>query len=112
MGNVVGTVHGDSDTSVVVAAHMDEIGFMVRHVTEEGVHLGRLCVEISERQARVSAEQVRRLRELGVHDALAESDVRDFHGSRGSIEPVQPRNSPRSSNRVANAERRSCNGGG
>ena len=26
------------------------------------------------------------LRELGVHDALAESDVRDFHGSRGSID--------------------------
>lgn len=37
---------------------------------EEGVHLGRLCVEISERQARVSAEQVRRLRELGVQVAL------------------------------------------
>lgn len=37
---------------------------------EEGVHLGRLCVEISERQARVSAEQVRRLRELGVLVAL------------------------------------------
>jgi iron complex transport system substrate-binding protein len=26
------------------------------------------------------------LRELGVHDALAESDVEDFHGSRGSID--------------------------
>lgn len=37
---------------------------------EEGVHLGRLCVEISERQARVSAGQVRRLRELGVQVAL------------------------------------------
>jgi len=36
MGNVVGTIEGDSDTEVVVAAHMDEIGFMVRHVTEEG----------------------------------------------------------------------------
>jgi endoglucanase len=36
MGNVVGTIEGDSDTDVVVAAHMDEIGFMVRHVTEEG----------------------------------------------------------------------------
>ena len=35
-GNVVGTVEGDSDYAVVVAAHMDEIGFMVRHVTEEG----------------------------------------------------------------------------
>jgi endoglucanase len=36
MGNVVGTVEGDSDYSVVVAAHLDEIGFMVRHVTDEG----------------------------------------------------------------------------
>jgi endoglucanase len=36
MGNVVGTIEGDSDTDVVVAAHMDEIGFMVRHVTDEG----------------------------------------------------------------------------
>jgi iron complex transport system substrate-binding protein len=26
------------------------------------------------------------LRELGVHDALAQSDVEDFHGSRGSID--------------------------
>jgi len=36
MGNVVGTIEGDSDYTVVVAAHMDEIGFMVRHVTDEG----------------------------------------------------------------------------
>ncbi|WP_193310075.1 M42 family metallopeptidase [Halorubrum halophilum] len=36
MGNVVGTIEGDSDYSVAVAAHMDEIGFMVRHVTEDG----------------------------------------------------------------------------
>lgn len=36
MGNVVGTIHGDTDYSVAVAAHMDEIGFMVRHVTDEG----------------------------------------------------------------------------
>ncbi|QLG50798.1 M42 family metallopeptidase [Natrinema halophilum] len=32
MGNVVGTLDGESDYSVAVAAHMDEIGFMVRHV--------------------------------------------------------------------------------
>ncbi|WP_254862394.1 M42 family metallopeptidase [Halovivax gelatinilyticus] len=32
MGNVVGTIEGDSDYSVAVAAHMDEIGFMVSHV--------------------------------------------------------------------------------
>ncbi|USZ68671.1 M20/M25/M40 family metallo-hydrolase [Halorussus salilacus] len=36
MGNVVGTVEGSSDYSVAVAAHMDEIGFMVRHITDEG----------------------------------------------------------------------------
>jgi endoglucanase len=36
MGNVVGTVEGDADYAVVVAAHMDEIGFMVRNVTDEG----------------------------------------------------------------------------
>ncbi|MFC7071498.1 M42 family metallopeptidase [Halovenus rubra] len=36
MGNVVGTLNGNSDYSVVVAAHMDEIGFMVRHVTDDG----------------------------------------------------------------------------
>ena len=36
MGNVVGTIHGSSDKAVAVAAHMDEIGFMVRHVTDEG----------------------------------------------------------------------------
>ncbi|MFC6767714.1 M42 family metallopeptidase [Natrinema soli] len=32
MGNVVGTLEGESDYSVAVAAHMDEVGFMVRHV--------------------------------------------------------------------------------
>ena len=36
MGNVVGTVEGEGDYEVIVGAHMDEIGFMVRHVTEEG----------------------------------------------------------------------------
>ena len=36
MGNVVGTIEGDSEYAVVVPAHMDEIGFMVRHVTDEG----------------------------------------------------------------------------
>jgi endoglucanase len=36
MGNVVGTVEGSSDYEVAVAAHMDEIGFMIRHVTDEG----------------------------------------------------------------------------
>lgn len=36
MGNVVGTIEGRSDYSVAVAAHMDEIGFMVKHVSDEG----------------------------------------------------------------------------
>jgi endoglucanase len=36
MGNVVGTIEGERDYSVAVAAHMDEIGFMIRHVTDEG----------------------------------------------------------------------------
>ena len=36
MGNVVGTIEGDADYEVAVAAHMDEVGFMVRHVTDEG----------------------------------------------------------------------------
>ena len=36
MGNVVGTIEGDNDFEIVVAAHMDEIGFMVREVDEDG----------------------------------------------------------------------------
>ncbi|MFW6449115.1 MAG: M42 family metallopeptidase [Halobacteriota archaeon] len=36
MGNVVGTVEGAGDFEVVVAAHMDEIGFMVREVDDDG----------------------------------------------------------------------------
>ncbi|UWG47495.1 Cellulase M or related protein [Halanaeroarchaeum sp. HSR-CO] len=38
MGNVVGTIEGADrpEYEVVVAAHMDEIGFMVRHVTDDG----------------------------------------------------------------------------
>jgi len=38
MGNVVGTIRGTEapDYEVTVAAHMDEIGFMVSHVSEEG----------------------------------------------------------------------------
>ena len=37
---------------------------------EHDVHLGRLCVEVSERQAEVSPETVRELRHLGVQVAL------------------------------------------
>lgn len=36
MGNFVGTVEGDGSYEVVVAAHMNEIGFMLKHVTDEG----------------------------------------------------------------------------
>jgi endoglucanase len=36
MGNLVGTRRGEADNDVVVAAHMDEIGFMVRHLPEHG----------------------------------------------------------------------------
>lgn len=36
MGNVVGTMYGERDYTVAVATHMDEIGFMVRHITDEG----------------------------------------------------------------------------
>ena len=37
MGNFVGTVEGDADApELLIAAHMDEIGFMVRHVDDEG----------------------------------------------------------------------------
>ena len=35
MGNLVATIEGTGDHHVVVA-HMDEIGFMVRHVTDDG----------------------------------------------------------------------------
>lgn len=36
MGNVVGTLFAETDFETVVGAHMDEIGFMVRHVDERG----------------------------------------------------------------------------
>ncbi len=36
MGNVIGTIEGSSDYEVAVAAHMDEIGFMVRYVDDDG----------------------------------------------------------------------------
>ncbi|EMA39673.1 M42 family metallopeptidase [Halobiforma nitratireducens] len=47
MGNVVGTLEGDGETdfSVGVAAHMDEIGFMVRHVEGEEDEYGFLELE-------------------------------------------------------------------
>jgi endoglucanase len=36
MGNLVGTLEGDRAYDVVVAAHVDEIGFMVKHIDDDG----------------------------------------------------------------------------
>lgn len=36
MGNLVGTLEGDADYDVVIAAHVDEIGFMVKYVDDDG----------------------------------------------------------------------------
>ncbi|MGH2533749.1 MAG: M42 family metallopeptidase [Thermomicrobiales bacterium] len=36
MGNVIGTKRGDGGPRVMIAAHMDEIGFFVRHVDDKG----------------------------------------------------------------------------
>ncbi|MDP2499021.1 MAG: EAL domain-containing protein [Candidatus Palauibacterales bacterium] len=41
-----------------------------RAVDEVGIHPGRLCLEVGERQARAAKEQVRNLRELGAQVAL------------------------------------------
>ena len=36
MGSVIGTKRGSEDARVMVAAHMDEIGFLVRHIDDKG----------------------------------------------------------------------------
>ena len=36
LGSVIGTKHGRDDVRVMVAAHMDEIGFFVRHIDDNG----------------------------------------------------------------------------
>ncbi|MGH2559735.1 MAG: M42 family metallopeptidase [Thermomicrobiales bacterium] len=36
MGNVIGTKRGNGGPRVMIAAHMDEIGFFVRHVDDKG----------------------------------------------------------------------------
>ena len=36
MGNVIGIKRGSSGPKVMIAAHMDEIGFMVKHVDDKG----------------------------------------------------------------------------
>ena len=54
LGNVVGTIEGRSDFEVTIAAHMDEIGFMVRRVHEDGFlvldALGGWTTEVMEAQ--------------------------------------------------------------
>lgn len=36
LGNLICTIKGKSDLSIMAAAHMDEIGFMVTHIDEDG----------------------------------------------------------------------------
>ncbi|MEO1413476.1 MAG: M42 family peptidase, partial [Bacteroidota bacterium] len=36
MGNVIAIKRGESDQRVMVAAHMDEIGFIVTHIDDDG----------------------------------------------------------------------------
>ena len=36
LGSVIGTKRGSEEARVMIAAHMDEIGFLVRHVDEKG----------------------------------------------------------------------------
>lgn len=36
LGNLVGTRHGTGGPRIAIAAHMDEIGFLVRHIDESG----------------------------------------------------------------------------
>ena len=36
MGSVIATKKGSGDKKVMVAAHMDEIGFIVTHIDEDG----------------------------------------------------------------------------
>src|SRR3954463_13765801 len=36
MGNVIGTKRGRDDVRVMIAAHMDEIGFLLKNIHEKG----------------------------------------------------------------------------
>ena len=36
MGSVIGTKRGSADTSVMIAAHTDEIGFLVKYIDDKG----------------------------------------------------------------------------
>ncbi len=36
MGNVIGTKRGRDDVRVMLAAHMDEIGFLVKYIDDKG----------------------------------------------------------------------------
>ncbi len=45
MGNVVGTIEGRGDGAIAVLAHMDEIGFIVRHVRTDEEPFGFLEID-------------------------------------------------------------------
>lgn len=36
LGNLIGTVRGSADCRVMLAAHMDEVGFLVKYIDEDG----------------------------------------------------------------------------
>src|SRR5579883_2214343 len=36
LGNVIGVKHGSGKAKVMLAAHMDEIGFLVKHIDDKG----------------------------------------------------------------------------
>ncbi|HEX2097680.1 MAG TPA: M42 family peptidase, partial [Rubrobacteraceae bacterium] len=36
LGSVVGTKRGSDDTRVMIAAHLDEIGFLVKYINDDG----------------------------------------------------------------------------
>ena len=42
MGNVIALKKGKKDKKVMVAAHMDEIGFIVSHIDDDGFTMGEM----------------------------------------------------------------------
>ena len=36
MGNIIAFKKGTSDKKLMMTAHMDEVGFIIKHITEEG----------------------------------------------------------------------------
>ncbi|MFC6906107.1 M42 family metallopeptidase [Halalkalicoccus tibetensis] len=90
MGNVVGTVEGDSEYSVVVAAHMDEIGFMVTHVDDDGFlavdSLGGFDPRVLKAQRVTVHTEVPGPEDSGVEGTASRSDG-DLPGVIGSAPP-------------------------